>query len=229
MLSSQILQSGFLNPQSLIDAAGPWALVVVCGVIFAETGLLIGFFLPGDTLLFFTGVLAFTGHLQQPLWLIVVAIGVAAIVGAETGYLIGRRVGPTIFERRESGVFSRASLERAQRFFDRFGSASILLARFIPVVRTFIPVAAGVAGMRRVTFTIFNVLGAFAWSTAVTCAGYLLGQIPGVSGFVSQYIDIVLAGIVVCSVTPVIIRAIRLRDRRRMASAESRPSDHSEN
>lgn len=213
-MMTPLLHASLLNPQSLIDAAGPWALVLVCGVVFAETGLLVGFFLPGDTLLFFTGVLTFTGHLHQPLWLIVGAIGLAAVVGAEVGYLIGHTVGPAVFERRESGVFSQASVRRTERFFARFGSASIGLARFVPVVRTFIPVAAGVAGMRRSTFTLFNVIGAFAWSAAVTCAGYLLGQVPGVADFVSQYIDLVLVAIVVCSLAPVAIRAIVLRRRR---------------
>lgn len=227
MMMTPILQASLLNPQSLIDAAGPWALVLVCGVVFAETGLLVGFFLPGDTLLFFTGVLTFTGYLQQPLWLIVAAIGVAAVVGAEVGYLIGHRVGPAVFERRESGVFSHASVRRTERFFARFGSTSIGLARFVPVVRTFIPVAAGVAGMRRRTFTLFNILGAFAWSAAVTCAGYLLGQVPGVADFVSQYIDLVLAAIVVCSLTPVVIRAIVLRRRRPQSATASAVPDSS--
>lgn len=227
MLSNHIMHTGLLDPQSLIDSAGPWALVAICAVIFAETGLLVGFFLPGDTLLFFAGVLTLTGHIAQPLWLVVLAIGVAAALGAEAGYLIGKRVGPAVFNRRESGLFSTASVDRTNRFFSRFGAASVLLARFVPVVRTFLPVAAGVGHMRRVFFSAFNILGAFAWSAAVTCAGYLLGQIPGVADFVSQYIDLVLGGIVILSVGPVIVRALLIRRtqaRTRSAEPEQAPT-----
>lgn len=220
MLAHELLHSSLFNPQALIDGAGPWALVLVCAVIFAETGLLIGFFLPGDTLLFFAGVLMLTGHLGQPLWLVILSVGAAASIGGQVGYVIGRRAGPAIFDRRESGVFSKASVERTRRFFDRFGSASVMLARFVPVVRTFIPVAAGVGRMRLGRFTGYNVIGAFAWAAVVTTAGYLLGQIPGVSDFVAQYIDIVLAGIVVVSVGPVIIRMIVLHHRRSVVEPE---------
>jgi Uncharacterized membrane-associated protein len=219
MFMQGLVQTGVLDPQAIIDGAGPWALIAVCGVIFAETGLLVGFFLPGDTLLFFAGVLILTGHIGQPLWLVIVAVGIAASLGGQLGYLIGRRVGPSVFQRRESGVFSTASVQRTQRFFDRFGSASVLLARFVPVVRTFIPVAAGVGGMRARVFTLFNVVGAFAWAAVVTTAGFLLGQIPGVADFVSHYIDLVLAAIVVFSVGPVVIRAVVVR-RRRTRDAE---------
>lgn len=211
----EIIGTGLFDPQSLIVSAGPWAVLAICAVIFAETGLLVGFFLPGDTLLFFAGVLTFTGHLTGPLWLVIVLIGIAASIGGQAGYLIGWRAGPAIFDRRESGVFSKASVERTHRFFDRFGSASVLLARFIPVVRTFAPVAAGVGRMGLGRFTAFNVAGAFAWSTVVTIAGFLLGQLPGVADFVARYIDIVLIGIVVISVAPVIVRALILRQRRK--------------
>lgn len=211
----QQLHTGILDPQALIDSAGPWALLAICAVIFAETGLLIGFFLPGDTLLFFAGVMVLTGHISWPLWLVIVVIGIAAAIGAEAGYMIGMKTGPAIFDRRESGLFSRKSVDRTNAFFTRFGAASVLLARFIPVVRTFLPVAAGVGGMRRRLFTTFNVIGAFAWAAAVTTAGYLLGQIPGVADFVSRYIDLILGGIVVISIVPVIFRAFLHRRSRR--------------
>jgi Uncharacterized membrane-associated protein len=220
------MQTGLLDPQSLIDSAGPWALVAICAVIFAETGLLVGFFLPGDTLLFFAGVLTLTGHIVQPLWLVNLTIGVAATLGAELGYLIGKRAGPTVFNRRESGLFSISSVDRTNKFFPRFGAGSVLLARFVPVVRTFLPVAAGVGHMRRRIFSAFNIAGAFAWTAVVTCAGYLLGQIPGVADFVSRYIDLVLGGIVVLSVGPVIVRAVlfrRARARSRSAKPEEAP------
>ncbi len=205
------LHTGLLDPQTLIDGSGGWALLVICAIVFAETALLIGFFLPGDTLLFFTGVLTFTGHLTQPLWLTISAIAVAAIIGDQVGFMIGRRTGPRVFERREAGLFSKASVLRTQHFFDRFGPFAVTVARFVPVVRTIAPVAAGVGHMRRRTFTLFNVLGAVVWTTAVVLLGYWLGHIPGVAAFVSAYLDYILIGIVVISVVPLLIRVLAAR------------------
>jgi membrane-associated protein len=205
------LHTGLLDPQALIDGSGGWALLVICAAVFCETGLLIGFFLPGDTLLFFTGVLTFTGHLTQPLWLTILAIIVAAILGDQLGFTIGRRTGPAVFERREAGLFSRASVLRTQHFFDRFGPAAVTVARFVPVVRTIAPVAAGVGHMRRRVFTLFNVVGAVIWTTVVVLLGYWLGHIPGVADFVSSYLDLILIGIVVVSVVPLLVRLVSAR------------------
>lgn len=212
-----MLPTGILDPQSLITGAGVWGLLIVCGAVFAETGLLIGFFLPGDTLLFFTGVLTLTGSISQPLWLVLLAIFVAAAAGDQLGYAIGRKTGPAIFERRESGMFSRKTVDRTQGFFDRFGPAAVMVARFVPVVRTFAPVAAGVGRMRRRTFTAFNLIGAAGWSAIVVLAGFGLGHIPGVADFVSSYIDVILIGIVVVSVVPILLRTISLRRRNRVS------------
>src|SRR6478735_3409709 len=209
---------GLLDPQGIIQAAGPWALLGVCAIAFIETGLLVGFFLPGDTLLFFTGVLALTGRFSEPLWVIILAVIVAAALGDQVGYLIGRRTGPRVFERKESGFFSRASVDRTQSFFDRFGGAAVMVARFVPVVRTFAPVAAGVGKMRWSLFTVFNVAGSAVWATAVIMLGYGLGHIPGVADFVSSYLDLVLIGIVVLSVVPVLVRVFALRRRTRTDS-----------
>jgi membrane-associated protein len=209
-----ILHTGFLDPQALIHAAGPWALLGVCAIIFAETGLLLGFFLPGDSLLFFAGVLTLTGQIGQPLWLVIVLVALAAIVGGEVGYAIGKRSGPAVFNRKETGLFSKASVEKTQRFFDKYGSGAVVIARFVPVVRTFAPVAAGVGRMRWIVFTAFNIIGAAVWATVIILIGYGLGHIPGVADFVSKYLDYVLIGIVVISVVPVLIRAIALRRRR---------------
>jgi len=212
------VHTGLLDPQAILDAAGPWALPIIAAIAFAETGLLLGFFLPGDTLLFFTGVLTLTGHIPQPLWLIIVVVAIAASLGDQLGYVIGRRGGPAVFERRESGLFSHASVVRTEAFFTRFGPAAVMLARFVAVVRTFAPVAAGVGKMRWATFTLFNVVGAAVWATAVILLGYGLGHIPFVVNFVSSYLDVILIGIVVISVVPVLVRAITLRVRRRRAS-----------
>ncbi|MGN7797654.1 DedA family protein [Leifsonia sp. 22587] len=209
---------GLLDPQGIIQAAGPWALLGICLIAFVETGLLVGFFLPGDTLLFFTGVLALTGQFSEPLWVIILAVIVAAALGDQVGYAIGRRTGPRVFERKESGFFGRASVDRTQHFFDRFGGAAVMVARFVPVVRTFAPVAAGVGKMRWSLFTVFNVVGAAAWATAVIMIGYGLGHIPGVADFVSSYLDLILIGIVVISVVPVLVRVLALRRRARTDS-----------
>jgi membrane-associated protein len=210
--------TGLIDPQGIIQAAGPWALLGVCAIVFVETGLLVGFFLPGDTLLFFTGVLTLTGHFTEPLWLIIAAVALAAVLGDQVGYTIGRRTGPAVFERKESGFFSRASVDRTQHFFDRFGGAAVTVARFVPVVRTFAPVAAGVGRMRWTVFTLYNIAGAAVWSAAVILLGYGLGHIPGVADFVSRYLDLVLIGIVVLSVVPVLIRVLALRRKGRVGS-----------
>jgi membrane-associated protein len=207
--------TGLLDPQSIITAAGAWGLLIVCGAVFAETGLLVGFFLPGDTLLFFTGVLTLSGAVRQPLWVVVVAVAASAFLGDQLGYLIGRRSGPAIFERRESGLFSRRSVIRTQGFFDRFGPAAVTVARLVPVVRTFAPVAAGVGKMRRRVFIAYNTVGAVGWAIIMILLGYWLAHIPGVTAVVSRYIDVVLVGIVVVSVVPVIVRAIVVRRRSR--------------
>lgn len=206
--------AGLLDPQAIIAGAGAWGLVVVCAIVFVETGLLIGFFLPGDTLLFFTGILTFSGVISQPLWIVIPAVALSAALGDQVGYLIGRTSGRRIFDRRESGLFSSQSVTRTQSFFDRFGPAAVTIARFVPVVRTFAPVAAGVGKMPRRQFTTFNLLGAALWSTGVVMLGFWLAHIPGVAEFAAQYIDFVLIGIVVISVVPVMIRTLVLRRQR---------------
>ncbi|QYF73177.1 DedA family protein [Cryobacterium sp. PAMC25264] len=213
--------AGVLDPQSIIAGAGLWGLAVVCAIVFVETGLLVGFFLPGDTLLFFTGVLALSGVISQPLWVVIPAIAVSAALGDQVGYLIGRTTGPRIFDRRESGLFSRRSVARTQGFFDRFGPAAVTVARFVPVVRTFAPVAAGVGRMPRRLFTIFNAVGAILWCTAIVLLGFGLAHIPGVADFAARYIDLVLLGIVVLSVVPLLIRAVASRRRTPEASSDT--------
>jgi membrane-associated protein len=220
----ELLTAGILDPQSLIAGAGPWALAAVSLVVFAETGLLVGFFLPGDTLLFFTGIVVLTGALHYPLWLVIGCVTVAAVLGDQLGYLIGRAAGPPVFDRKESGVFSRASVARTTSFFERFGSAAVILARFVPVVRTFTPVMAGVGRMRYRRFIAFNIIGAAAWCTALVVLGFGLGHVPGVADFVARYIDAILVGIVIVSVLPVVVRAISVRRRNRVDEHTDKPS-----
>src|SRR4051794_22471779 len=180
----------FLNPQWLISTFG---LIGILTVVFAESGLLIGFFLPGDSLLFTTGLLVAGGTLlHQPLWLMCLLVSVAAVAGDQFGYLFGRRFGPSLFRRPDSRLFRQQNLTRAQGFFRRYGARSIVLARFVPIVRTFTPIVAGASRMQYRTFLIYNVIGGTLWACGVTILGYFLGQVA----FVKNNIEFILIGIV---------------------------------
>ncbi len=192
----------WLDPELIIHTAGPWALAVVCFIVFAETGLLVGFLLPGDTLLIITGLLAFHPGIGVDVWWAALAIGVAAFLGGEVGYLIGHKLGPAVFERKESGVFSRKNVERTNAFFERFGALAVILARFVPIVRTFAPVAAGVGHMNYRRYSLYNLVGAVVWGVGLTFAGYLVGFIPPIADFVREYIDVILIAAVVLTVLP---------------------------
>ncbi|MFD4697373.1 DedA family protein [Streptomyces niveus] len=199
----------WLDPGHLISTFG---LIGVLLVVFAESGLLIGFFLPGDSLLFTTGLLV-AGHtyLTQPLWLICLLIVLAAVLGDQTGYLIGRKAGPALFRRPDSRLFKQENVEKANAFFEKYGPRSIVLARFVPIVRTFTPVIAGVGAMRYRTFVVFNVIGGTLWGVGVTVLGYFLGQID----FVKTNIELILIAIVVVSLLPIAFEYARARRRAR--------------
>ncbi|KQR66827.1 DedA family protein [Frigoribacterium sp. Leaf172] len=195
----------WLDPEYLLSAFGPWAVLGVCVLVFAETGLLIGFLFPGDTLLIITGILAATNPdaLGMPIWLIAILISIAAFAGGELGYLIGHKVGPRIFERRESGLFSVANVNRTNAFFERFGPTAVIIARFVPIVRTFAPIMAGVAHMSYRRYSLFNAIGAVVWGMGITLLGFGIGHIPPVADFVSSYIDLILLGAVLATVIPI--------------------------
>ncbi len=188
----------WLDPAAIIAWAGPWALAVVLFIVFAETGLLVGFLLPGDTLLVISGLLSHpqenapNGIFGISVWWVALLIGIAAFVGGEVGYYIGHKGGPAVFERKESGVFSVKNVERTNAFFERFGGLTIILARFVPIVRTFAPVAAGVGHMHKGKYTLYNLIGAVLWGFGLTMFGYLIGFIPWVANFVEEYIDVIL-------------------------------------
>ncbi|MBP9825538.1 MAG: VTT domain-containing protein, partial [Thermoanaerobaculia bacterium] len=151
-------------------------LAGLTAIIFAETGLLIGFFLPGDTLLLTAGLLsAATG--KPDLGMMLVVLSIAAIVGDSTGYLIGKKAGPALYRRQDSRFFKQAHLQRAKAFYEHWGGITIVLARFVPVVRTFAPMVAGIAGMNYRRFVIFNVFGGILWIVSMTLVGYFFGQI----------------------------------------------------
>ncbi|PZE25306.1 MULTISPECIES: DedA family protein [unclassified Curtobacterium] len=202
----------WLDPTYILHHFGSIAVLVLCAIIFAETGLLIGFIFPGDTLLVIAGLTAFDqhGHLGGlPIWLIALCVGAAAFLGGEVGYFIGRKVGPPIFERRESGLFSKSNVDRTYAFFDRFGALAVIVARFVPVVRTFAPIAAGVGRMSYRRYSLYNAIGALLWGTGVTFLGYVLGYIPPVAHFVRNYIDVILLAAVVVTVVPAALTYVR--------------------
>jgi membrane-associated protein len=202
----------WLDPTHLIETVGPWALLVVVAFVFAETGLLVGFILPGDTLLVISGVLSFPGpHKVMPFNIAIVAllIVVAAFLGGELGYLIGRKAGPAIFERKDSGFFSRRNVERTNQFFERFGGLAVIIARFVPVVRTFAPVAAGVGHMPWRRYSLYNAIGALVWGGGLTVLGYLLNYIPPLRDFITSYIDVLLICAALIAIVPAAFHAIR--------------------
>ena len=171
LVTGNVLALG-LDPEKLINR---WGLVGIALIVFAESGLLIGFFLPGDSLLFTAGLLAARGTLPNIWWVAAVCFA-AAVVGDQVGYQIGLRAGPALFDRPKSRLFNPRNVMKAQGYFDQHGPKTIMLARFVPIVRTFAPIVAGVAKMRYRTFVMFNVVGALVWGVGVTVAGWALGK-----------------------------------------------------
>ena len=187
-----------LQPELLIKTLG---LIGVWAVLFAESGLFFGFFLPGDSLLFTAGVLASQGLINYPILLVVTFS--AAILGDNVGYWFGHKVGSKLFEREDSFLFKRHHLLEAQRFYEKNGAKTIVLARFVPFVRTFAPIVAGAAKMHYQTFIFYNFLGGFLWSVGIATLGYLLGNIP----IIKHNYEYVIFLIVAASLLPIIIHA----------------------
>ncbi|KQO06311.1 hypothetical protein ASF06_14560 [Agreia sp. Leaf244] len=218
----------WLDPETLIQSFGPFALIGVCLIIFAETGLLIGFLFPGDTLLIITGVLAFSPGIGVDIWWVCLAIGFAAFAGGEVGYLIGHKFGPRIFERKESGLFSIKNVERTNAFFTKYGAFAVILARFVPIVRTFAPIAAGIGHMNYRKYSLYNLIGALVWGAGVTFAGYLIGNIPPVRDFVTSYIDIILLAAVAATLIPTIWHYVQSTMKARKANAAEAAQPHAD-
>ena len=195
--------TAFLDPTHLINTFG---LVGIMTILFAECGLLLGFFLPGDSLLFTAGLLV-AGGLIAPLWLLLLLLPVAAIAGNLVGWWIGRTAGPAVFERPDSRLFKAKHVERARTFFERNGARTIVLARFVPVVRTFATVMAGAARMDFRRFALYSVIGGIAWAAGVTLLGYWLGHVA----VVRDHVELFIVGIVALSFVPVVIEAVRSR------------------
>jgi membrane-associated protein len=179
----------FLDPRELLVTFGTIGLFAI---VFAESGLFFGFFLPGDSLLFTAGLFAAQGTLSLPV--ILVGCFLAAVAGDQVGYLFGKRVGPALFRRPDSRFFRQEYVERARQFFGRYGAKTIVLARFVPIVRTFAPILAGVGRMPYRTFVTFNVLGGLLWAVGVTLLGYALGEmIPDIDTYLLPIIALIIA------------------------------------
>ncbi|MFJ5827726.1 DedA family protein [Streptomyces sp. NPDC093089] len=216
-MNTLALGPSWLDPDYLIQTFG---LIGVLVIVFAESGLLIGFFLPGDSLLFTTGLLVTTGKLDTPLWLVCTLVVVAAVVGDQVGYLFGRKVGPSLFKRPDSKLFKQENVEKAHEFFEKHGPKSLILARFVPIVRTFTPIIAGVSRMNYRSFITFNIIGGVLWGAGVTLLGASLGKID----FVHKHIEMILVGIVLISVIPVVVELLRARSQSK--KADRADSDH---
>ena len=194
---------------SLDDLIRWGGYVVLVAIVFTETGLLVGFFLPGDSLLITAGLVAAGGGLN--IWWLNGLLIVAAIVGDSVGYAIGWRVGPRLFTREKSLVFNPRHVERTRRFYERHGSKTIVIARFVPIVRTFAPVVAGVGQMQYRRFLLYNVLGGAGWVLGMTWAGYLLGRaIPNVD----RYMHVIVIIVIILSVIPIGVEILKERRRR---------------
>lgn len=217
----------YLNPKVIIDTLLNWlGIYVYFGlffIIFAETGLAVGFFLPGDSLLVVAGLFAAAGKLN--LWIMLVTLFIAAVVGDAVGYLSGKKMGKAIFSRPKSRFFNPKHLEKAHTFYEKYGGKTIIIARFVPIVRTFAPIVAGAADMKYKDFISYNILGGFLWVTSMLFTGYFLGGLVeqmmqswfGIEGFkLENHIDKVVIVIVFLSILPMIIEYWKSRRERKL-------------
>ena len=202
--------SGLLSGRYALDDLVRWGgYAILVAIVFVETGLLVGFFLPGDSLLITAGLVAATGVLN--IWWLNVLLVVAAIVGDSVGYAIGWRIGPRLFTRPKSLLFNPRHVERTRAFYARYGAKTIVIARFVPIVRTFAPVVAGVGQMEYRRFLFYNVAGGVGWVTSMTWAGYLLGQtVPNIS----EHIHVLVVVVILLSLIPIVVELVRERRRR---------------
>ncbi|MFV0458731.1 MAG: DedA family protein [Actinomycetales bacterium] len=206
LATAMLIGPAWMDPEVLISFFGTWALPGVALVVFIETGLLFPI-LPGDSLLFTVGLMTTSGAISTPLWLVCLVLFLAAFLGDQTGYGIGRFAGPKIFNRPDSRLFKQSHIDQTYAFFDKYGGRAIVLGRFVPIVRTYIPVAAGIGRMPYRHFVSYNVVGALAWGVGVTLLGAGLGSFT----FVREHIELILLVIVGVSVLPVVVEVLRAR------------------
>jgi membrane-associated protein len=212
------LGPSWLDPEQLLRMLGPYVLVGLCLIIFAECGLLVGFFMPGDSLLFTAGLFVANGLIDTPIWLVCLLLTACAVTGNVVGYYLGYRAGPALFNRPDSRLFRREYVDKTHAFFDKYGARAIVLGRFVPIVRTFITAVAGVGRMDRREYFTYSILGGVGWATGVTLLGFWLGGIA----FVRNHVELILIGIVALSIIPIVIEAIRVRALSRRTARASR-------
>lgn len=186
----------WLNPQTIIETGGIYLLAFV---IFAETGLFVGFFLPGDSLLFVTGLICATTTWMPPVWLVVLVLIAAAILGNLTGYAFGRKVGEALYHRKDGLLFKKKYLKMTENYYERHGTKTIFLGRFLPFIRTFAPILAGIIKMNFQRFALFTIIGAIAWISTFTLLGFFLGNIPGVK----ENLKWIVIGLIFVTLIPV--------------------------
>ena len=210
MISAAVVKAlgpDWLNPETMLTSLGDIAFWVVLAIIFAECGLLIGFFLPGDSLLFVTGLFIATGAIGINIWAAALLLVIAAVLGNVTGYWIGYKAGPALFNKPDSRLFRQEYVDKTHHFFNRYGARAIIMARFVPIVRTFITAVAGIGRMDFRRFLVFSTIGGVLWAAGVTLAGYFLGTIE----FVRDNIELILILVVFVSIVPIIFEWIRHR------------------
>ncbi len=221
----------FLNPkiiiETLLDKLGVFVYVGLFAIVFAETGLAIGFFLPGDSLLVVAGLFAAAGKLN--LWVMLITLFIAAVVGDAVGYYSGKKMGKAVFSRPKSRFFNPKHLEKAHAFYEKYGGKTIIIARFVPIVRTFAPIVAGAADMKYKDFLIYNIFGGFLWVTSMLLAGYFLGGLVeqlaesafGIPNFkLEDHIDKVVIIVVLLSILPMIVEYWKARRERKLSAAK---------
>ncbi len=205
---ADVVLASAISPDHLINSYGVAGLALI---IFAECGLLIGFFLPGDTLLFAAGILLATGKIHTPLAGVLIVVPLAAIIGNIVGYWIGYSAGPKVFDRPRSRFFRPEFVDRAHAFFDRWGPMAVILARFVPVVRTVATVVAGASRMNFARYLLYTVIGGVLWSDGVVLVGYWLGHFAFVRNHVEPLIDPIIIGVVLLSLIPLVVHSLRRR------------------
>jgi membrane-associated protein len=216
-----LLGIDWLDPEWLINWFGPFVLLGVAAIVFIETGFIVLSFLPGDSLLFTVGLLTATGVIGFPVWVTMLVIFIAAFAGDQLAFYIGRKAGPAVFNRKQSRFFNPENVERTNAFFEKYGGKAVIMARFLPVFRAFVPLAAGVGRMKYRTFISFNVIGAFLWGVGLTAIGFFLGQID----FVADYAEYFIIAIVLLSGIPILIELAKagrtnLANRRQAATVD---------
>ncbi|MCX6404209.1 MAG: VTT domain-containing protein [Actinobacteria bacterium] len=206
-IHSQIVHTSLLNPNDLLTKFGSVAFVMVLAIVFTECGILLGLILPGDSLLFITGMFIASGQIKVNIWVAIALIAIAAIVGNLVGYWLGTKIGPPLLRRPDSRIFKQEYVERTHKFFERHGARAIILARFVPIVRTLITATAGIAGMPFRIFAVNSAIGGVLWAGLLTGAGYKLGH----NDTIKSHIELFTLGIVLLSLIPVAFELIKAR------------------